>query len=386
MRVLIVQPSLLFYGGAAAAVAQLSAHLKSRGIHNTIVTLFATTNFMESTRDLNLDIRAKTVSTYNSVSSKDALSKRYSRFFSDVLVLRRFIAAHKNNYDLINPHNFPSNWASVLHKKPVVWMMNEPLGIYTLPSFLPKVASQISAKCDRFLVTNYIDKICVNSYITQNQAKQIYGRTSNLVLFGIDYKRYRVGSPDQAYAKFGLDGRFVILTTGVVDPWKNQLASIKAVEKVISHIPNVLLVLTGGGDKEYITMLRDYVRRKKLDPYIIFTGFLPDSDIISLYHASHIGLYPFKEQGGLLAPFESLCAGKPIIISSTNGATELIKRYKLGIVTDNYADAIIDVYNYYGRYKNMAQSAQECVQKEFSWEKYCERLLRIFENAYATTK
>jgi glycosyltransferase involved in cell wall biosynthesis len=131
-----------------------------------------------------------------------------------------------------------------------------------------------------------------------------------------------------------------------------------------------------------MTALREYVRRKKLDPYVIFTGFLPENDIINLYHASHLGLYPFKEQGGLLAPFENLCAGKPIIISPTNGAAEPIRRYKLGIVTNNYANAIIDVYNNYGLYKNMAQRAKKIIEQEFSWEKYCERLLRIFENAY----
>jgi hypothetical protein len=61
MRILIVQPSLLCYGGAAAAVTHLSDYLNSKGIKNTIVTLLTKSHFIEFTRSLNLDIRAKTI-------------------------------------------------------------------------------------------------------------------------------------------------------------------------------------------------------------------------------------------------------------------------------------------------------------------------------------
>jgi len=131
-------------------------------------------------------------------------------------------------------------------------------------------------------------------------------------------------------------------------------------------------------------MLKEYIRYKKLDPYVIFTGFVSDAEIANLYHASHIGLYPFKEQGGLMAPFEHLCAGKPIIISPTNGAAEIIKKHKLGVVTDDYVSAILDIYNNYEHYKTIAQKAREFVKKELSWEKYSQRLLKVFEEVYHT--
>jgi len=384
MRVLIAQP-ILARLGAVTAIVHLSKYLTSNGIKNRIVSSIATNNFIKLARSLNLDVVTKTIYSSYDYITKESSAHRILSDFSDTLILRKLIAAHKSDYDLINPHNFPANWASILHKKPVVWMMNEPLDIYstTTPSFLLKAVRYMGIKADRFLVRNYINQICVNSYVTYRQAKQRYGKTPEVVFFGVDFDKYRNGYPDKVIEKFGLEGRFVVLTSaGVLCPQKNQLASIKAIEKIKKYIPNVKLVLTGGGEKEYIHMLKEYVRRTKLNHYVTFAGFLSQSEITNLYHACHLGLYPTKEQGGLLAPFENLCAGKPIIVSPKNGTAELIKRYRLGVVTNNYDNAILDIYNNYNRYKNMAQSAKEIVKREFSWEKYGERFLSVFEECY----
>lgn len=384
MKILITQPNLLAYGGASAAIVHLSTYLSSRGIENTIITLVTTDYFVRSIHKLNLDVKTKTIiSSYDHMPSESAIQRVLS-ISHDTLLLRKFIAMYKDNYDLINPHNFPASWSSVLHGKPVVWMMNEPPDIYSTatPPFWLKTLRNIGVEVDRSLVRNYVDQICVNSYVTYEQVKRRYGKIPEIVFFGVDYDKYSNGFPDKIIEKFGLHESFVIVTSGGLNPQKNQLMSIKAIEEVKGHIPNVKLILAGGGEKKYISMLKEYVKQKKLDSHVIFTGFLPRNEITNLYHACHLGLYPFKEQGGLLAPFENLCAGKPVIISPTNGAAEPIRRYKLGMVTDNYFDAIIDVYNNYEHYKNMAQKGREIIKQEFSWEKYCERLLETFEKCY----
>ncbi|MCC6019271.1 MAG: glycosyltransferase family 4 protein [Candidatus Verstraetearchaeota archaeon] len=377
---------MVAYGGAAAAVAHLSAYLTSKGVENKILALVATDNFIKATRSLDIDVYSKSIiSTYDYLRKEDIFRKIISTI-SGGLILRSYVKMFSGNFDIINPHNFPASWASILHKKPVVWMMNEPPDVYslTVPRWFDLIRN-IGIKIDSYLVRNYIDQICVNSFVTYRQALQRYRKKANVVLFGIDYNRYSNGFPDKIIEKYKLKDRFIILTAGMLSPSKNQLASIKAIEVVRKYIPNVILVLAGGGETNYVNMLKEYVKFKKLEKYVIFTGFLSGNDIINMYHACDIGLYPFREQGGLLAPFENLCAGKPVIVSPSNGAAELIKRYDLGIVTHNYAEAIINIYNNYSYYLKKAQRAKEIVKTQFSWEKYGERLLRVFEKCYNST-
>ena len=99
-----------------------------------------------------------------------------------------------------------------------------------------------------------------------------------------------------------------------------------------------------------------------------------------------LAYYPTKEQGGLLVPFETLAAGIPVIISQVNGASEIIKMRKLGIVAENYVNSVLEVYNNYTFYKNLARHASEIIKNNFSWDRYSERLLKVFENLYLKEK
>jgi len=394
MRILIVNPFLPYYGGASAAVAHLSAYLTSKGIDNAILTSLVTKKFIQETESLGLNIITKSLPLHDDSVFRASFLERIKFVMSNLLELRAYVDMHKRHYDIINPHNWPANWASILHRKPVIWMMNEPLNLYSIESLEHarlwlKIITNCGIMADRFLMRNYVDQICVNSYLTYRQAKRKYGVNPEVVFFGVDYDFYSESSPEdleKIMGKYDLYKKFVVLTSGGLVPQKNQLASIKAIEAVRNIIPNVKLILAGGGEERYINMLRAYVKSKKLDSHVVFTGHLSKYGISNMYHVAHVGLYPTKEQGGLLAPFETLAAGTPVIISTVNGASELIMKYKLGIVTENYVNAVIEVYNNYELYKNMAQRAREVVKNDFSWDKYSERLMRIFEDVYNKRK
>lgn len=369
--------------------------MNSKGIGNAILTLLVTKRFIQETESLGLNIITKSLLLSDDIVSKANHLERIKSVTRQTLELRTYVGANKSRYDIINPHNWPANWASILYNKPVVWMMNESLTIYSLessqrvPPWL-NIIKDCGITVDRFLMRNYIDRICVNSYLTCKQAKETYGLNPDVVLFGVDYDSFSKSSPEvieKIKGKYDLDKKFVILTAaGGLVPQKNQLASIKAIESARNVIPNIKLILTGGGEEKYIEMLKTYVKSKMLDSYVIFTGNLSRHELLNMYHAAHVGLYPTKEQGGLLAPFETLSAGTPIIISPVNGASELIRKHRLGIVTENYSNAVIEVHNNYNFYKNMARNAQEVVKNDFSWNRFSERLLRVFEKVYNKQK
>ncbi len=376
MRVLIVHPYLL-HGGAETAIVNLCGYLNSRGIDNTLITLAAEEDYL---KDSNLNITVKATSLNKNQIRKSESTQKALSLIPDALALRKLISKYKNNCDIINPHNIPSAWASIKHNKPVAWMMNEPPDIYVneAPSPMLKSIRNLGIKMDTLLVKKYVNQICVNSTWTYKQAKKRYGKEPEIVLFGIDYDAYSKGAPTRIIEKYNLKENFVAITVGWISPQKNQLESIRAIEKIRKHIPKIKLVLAGRGENTYERLLKSYVKSKKLNEHVVFTGFISEEEKRDLYHACHLGLYPFKGQGGLLVPFENICASKPVIVSPTYGAADIIASNKL-LVTQNYAEAILKIFNNYKHFRALAFEAREFVKKELTWEKYGERLLKVFE-------
>jgi glycosyltransferase involved in cell wall biosynthesis len=367
----------MLHGGAETAIVNLCEYLNSQGVDNTLITLAAEEDYLKNP---NLNIKVKTKSLDKTQIRKSESTKKAMSLVPDALALRKLVSKYKKNCDLINPHNIPSAWASIKHGKPVVWMMNEPPDIYVneAPSQLLKGLKNVGTATDKLLIKKYVDQICVNSALTYKQAKKRYGQEPVKVLFGIDYDTYSKGNPTKIIEKYNLCENFVVITVGWITPQKNQLESIKAIEKIRMQIPNIKLILVGRDENNYARILQNYVKSKKLAEHIIFAGFVSEEEKRDLYHACHLGLYPFKGQGGLLTPFENICASKPIIASPTHGAADIIAHNKLP-VTQNYAEAILEIHDNYKKYKVLAAAAKEYIKKELSWERYGERLLRIFE-------
>jgi glycosyltransferase involved in cell wall biosynthesis len=171
-----------------------------------------------------------------------------------------------------------------------------------------------------------------------------------------------------------------------LSPAKNQLESVKAVERLKEAIPNIRLLLVGAGVGSYERVLRRYVCEKSLQSYVKFLGFQPREVIRDLYHISDIIVHPVKEQGGWLTPFEALCAAKPIVVSHQMTAADIIKKENIGVVTDDLVSAILQIYRSPKEYRRMGLKGQRYVAENLSWESFGRRMLSLFERVLSTHK
>jgi phosphatidylinositol alpha-1,6-mannosyltransferase len=99
---------------------------------------------------------------------------------------------------------------------------------------------------------------------------------------------------------------------------KNQLLSIRALSRLRKDIPNVKLILVGGGPWEEALKLE--VLRLGLGDNIIFAGKVCEERLRLLYHACDLVLFPVQEQTHGLVPFEALSAGELPMVSMESGA------------------------------------------------------------------
>jgi glycosyltransferase involved in cell wall biosynthesis len=232
---------------------------------------------------------------------------------------------------------------------------------------------------EKFVVRNYIKYVCVSDEFNAKQFEKIYGFKPIIINYGIDYEFFSQGDKYRAFKKLNLyDNYFIVLQVGWIQPFKNQLESIRTIEKLKDKISNIKLILAGAEDQGYKMILEKYIREKKLEQYVIFTGHLNREEIRDLYHACDVLLHPIKSQGGWLAPFEALCAKKPIVVSREMTASDIIKREKIGIVTDDFAEAIWDIYTNPDKYYAIAKRGEVWVRENLSWDKFCEKMVNLF--------
>lgn len=373
MRVLIVHPYMSLPDGAKLVITKLANYLTKRGIENAVLTL---------------DISSKTWEEIR--GSEVILPKRPLRFPQRVpwsltlppvfLTLIRYIRKNYARFDVINVHDFPSELVALFCHKRVVWMCYEPPQLqFSTESTVERFLGKIVMAIDKLVVGRYVDCVCVADKSNADRFERMYGIKPTIIHYGIDYEFFSKGNRQKARETFNLNkDDFILLQVGMLVPHKNQLESIKVVENLKDKIPEIKLVLAGHGRNEYEQMLRRYVHDSGLKERVIFTGGLPQTAVRDLYAACDVGLYPVKPLGGWLSPFEALCAGKPIVVSTLMTAADMIEENKIGIVTDNLTQAVLTIYDNPSIYSKMAQRGGLWVKKNLSWDKFCENMVKVF--------
>jgi len=371
MRVLIVYPKFYIYGGAELVVVRLANYLTKKGIENAILT---TAMFPEIEKDL---------------EKTKVIIQKESRIPFNFLGIREMLALHKgirNNlkdFDLINIHNYPAEILFFPFKKPAVWMCNEPpeivLHINSKQSLFSRLIKKVILKFDKFVVKHYIKNTIVADEFNAQRFERIYGLKPEIINYGIDYDFFSQGHPKKPQEKYNLKDNFVILQVGMVTPLKNQLESLKAIKKLKDKIPHLKLILAGLAEDKYKLSLEKYIKEEHLEDYVIFTGQISRKEVRDLYHACDVLLHPIKPQGGWLSPFEALCAKKLIIVSPEMSASDIIKNEKIGIVTDNYTEAIMEAYKNADEYVSIRERGKEWVKDNLNWDTFCQRNLNVFQ-------
>lgn len=378
MKVLIVHPHMAVYGGAETVVIKLSQNLTEKGVETAILTLSVSPALLDVCKDLRLIKPAKNFPyTLKSTSFLHATG-----LINEIFGLRTLVRKNAHLFDVINFHNFPATWSLFPINKPSVWMCNEPPDLWTNPN--PSVPLRLLRNCgrqvDKWIVNKYVTSICVADKFNAERVSDRYGRQSSIIPYGIDCDFVSRGNGKKMVDKFCLEDKFVLLQVGWFTPQKNQLESIEVVKKLKNDIPNIKLILVGSDDSSYARMIKSYIHRNNLEDQILLTGHLSKECVRDLYHACNVLVHPIKEQGGWLTPFEALCASKPIIVSRKMSASDIIEREKIGVVTDNFVEAVLNIHNNPEKYLNMAIKGKQFVVDKLSWEKFCKRMLKVFEN------
>jgi glycosyltransferase involved in cell wall biosynthesis len=187
--------------------------------------------------------------------------------------------------------------------------------------------------------------------------------------------------PPAPIERLQLGGPF-ILFVGTVYPYKNVGLILDAMQLLRTSHPNLRLVLTSRPD-----FFRDALWVKaqsmELQDRLVFTDFVSDAELVSLYRQAAMYVYPSFSEGFGLQGLEAMTLGLPVLAAQKTSLPE---------VCGNAAD-YFDPHNVHDLAKKIdvlltnPEYASDLVKrgygraKLFSWEKMARQTLDVYETA-----
>ena len=316
MRIAIVHPRTTLYGGAELMIVKLANYLAGKG-HQVD---YFTTGFPEG---MESQFTKKGVVTFN-------IGSRKNNKVTDAFNIWDTMPCFAGAFDLINYHNFPATLGhhDIWSKTPAVWYCNEPPELFS--SWWRKPVEFYN----HWLVKRNIKNVVVADSFNQRRFKKLYGFSPYVIPYGVDYDFWSQGEDIP-------HNRFTVVQVGTVSYYKNQMASVQAVEQVKKEIPDIRLIIVGKVCDDYGKSVVTYVKNNNLSDNVFFTGHLNRTEVRDWYKRSDLVLHPVKAQGGWLTPFEAIAAGRPVIVSPEITCADMINKHALALVDADYRWAIL---------------------------------------------
>jgi glycosyltransferase involved in cell wall biosynthesis len=171
-----------------------------------------------------------------------------------------------------------------------------------------------------------------------------------------------------------------ILTVGTLEPRKNINRLLNAYKMLVSGEENIPQLVIVGGQGWLSQDINELVDTLGLREKVIFTGYVPDSDLPALYRGAEMLIYPSLYEGFGFPPLEAMACGIPVISSNISSIPEVVG--DAGILVDPYspddmARAIAEVLRN-EELRTHLKSAGITRSVLFSWDKTAQETVKLY--------
>lgn len=242
------------------------------------------------------------------------------------------------------------------------------------------------------LVVGQADALICPDLNVREYVREAFGRTdTSLVPYGISLPGSPVnGAVERLRAKYGLDGKRVILSLGHVHAIRNRKDLVEAMPGVLEKFPEAVLLIVGAvADGSPAAA----AKRLDVDGSVVFTGHVPHAEVPAFLALADVEAHwlnqdtPDKTSLGI-ASLEAMGAGKVVLAAAnenTYGPGVLKSGDNLILVEpgkpEKLARTIADLFGDHERRAAIGQRASQTVRENFSWEIIGDRTLGVYEEA-----
>jgi len=145
----------------------------------------------------------------------------------------------------------------------------------------------------------------------------------------IDTGRFKPNGKGAAVKeKLGITGKKVVASVGRVVKEKNYDFLLDVAKRIRDD--GIVFLVVGKGP--YLSELKRKAASHGLGKRFVFTGFVPDKNLVDYYNAADCFVFPSKFETQGLSALEALSCGKPSCVMENTPMGELVKNKKNGFV------------------------------------------------------
>jgi phosphatidylinositol alpha-1,6-mannosyltransferase len=208
---------------------------------------------------------------------------------------------------------------------------------------------------------------------------------------GVDTSLYK---PDPAgreeiRARHGLGDRPTVVCVSRLVPRKGQDQLIRAVAGLRKRIPDVALLIVGGGP--YRKRLTELVTELGVEGNVVLTGSVPWAELPAHYAAGDVFAMPARTRGkGLdvealgIVYLEASATGLPVVAGNSGGAPEAVLDEVTGHVVDGrdvaqLRETLVTLLEDPVRARRMGEAGRAWVTEHWRWDVMAKRLSGLLE-------
>lgn len=209
---------------------------------------------------------------------------------------------------------------------------------------------------------------------------------------GIDAGKFEFDFPEKERAafraRFAAPDEKIIFFVGRMVREKGAHLLLEALPIVKAYEPKAKLVIAGGGYRDHLTQFSRFAR---LEPSVLFTGFIPDADLMKLYRVIDVAAYPsLYEPFGIVA-LEAMASGAPLVVSDAGGFKEVVQHERTGIITwanhsDSLAWGILRALEDPAAARARAQNALKQAKTVFNWQRITRQTEAVYKRVWKEFK
>ncbi len=251
------------------------------------------------------------------------------------------------------------------------------------------VMDAVVQRSERLVVMNQ----CARRYL-----EEIYlvdGGKIDVIPHGVPDIRF--ADPDAAKAAFGVAGRDVLLTFGLISPNKGIEHVIRALPEIADQFPEVLYIVLGDlhprvreaqGDS-YLDSLQDLAGKLGVERHVRFDRrFVELSDLVAYLEAADIYVTPYLNQAQIVSGTLAYAvgAGKAIVSTPYWYASELLADGRGRIVPfADHAAIAMEITTLLGddRLRMAIRKKAYALGRSMIWPEIAKRFMATFESAVA---
>lgn len=219
----------------------------------------------------------------------------------------------------------------------------------------------------------------------QKDTKSIYGKNSYLVSLGLEtdkFKRSSITEIQKIKQKYKIpSGKNVVIFLGRIVDQKGIEFAIDGIAKASEKDDNILYVLAGGGDPEYIEKLWKQIEGLGIKDHVRMIGQVPEDDIIKIYSMADVFLTTTLWETISISALEALSCGVPVISTDVGSMRDIVIDNFNGFLIKKRDSNILSrkIIALLKNKKKFSNNARNFVESNFALKKVAENYLMLYE-------